>query len=88
MAGEAAIFRSAADWTDQGHRAYQALLAKVEAAGTPVVTLADLDTVDHGQFALLIEALVALAPVTGVEVAEDLITLAGLRPVAEVLGLP
>jgi hypothetical protein len=85
MAGEAMIFRSAADWTDQGHRAYQALLAK---AGPGPHELRDLDAVDHDLFASMIEALVALAPVTGVAVADELVELAGLRPVAEVLGLP
>jgi hypothetical protein len=82
MTGEAAIFQSAGAWADQGHRAYQALAAK---APPGRYELRDLDAVDHDLFATLIEALVALAPVTGVRVADELVELAGLRPAAEVL---
>jgi hypothetical protein len=82
---EAVIVMSVAAWAEQGHQAYRALMAK-RPPGSPT-TIASLDAVDHDLFATMIEALVALSQVTGVKVAPELIRLAGLRPVAEVLGL-
>jgi hypothetical protein len=85
-AGEAVIVQSAGAWADQGHRAFQALSAKLPPGARP--ELRELDAVDHDLFATLIEALVALQEVTGVAVADELVELAGLRPAAKVLGLP
>lgn len=82
---EAVIVMSVAAWAEQGHQAYRALMAK-RPADSPT-TIESLDAVDHELFATMIEALVALSEVTGVMVAPELITLAGLRPVKEVLGL-
>jgi len=47
--------------------------------------LRDLATIDHANFALLIEALAALTPG---QVSQELQNLAGLRPVGAVLGIP
>ena len=46
----------------------------------------DANTIDHAAFAQVVEALVALEPLTGAKVGQDLIDAAGLRPVDEVLG--
>jgi hypothetical protein len=88
MPGEAVIVQSMSAWVEQGHQAYQALLAKVPEEDRAGLQLKDLDAYDHNLFASMIEALVALSSATGVSVGEDLVELAGLRPVGEVLGLP
>jgi hypothetical protein len=68
-------------WARQATDAMAALERK---AGRPL-SLRESAEVDHRLFATLIEALVALAPHTGQRVADDLVALARLRPVEEVI---
>lgn len=66
-----------AAWEAQAQRALDALNAK----GAPAsADLAELHDVDAAAYTLLIEALVAMAPVTGEDVEPEHIALAGLRP--------
>ena len=53
--------------------------------GVPPERFADADKIDHAAFAQVVEALVALEPLTGAKVGDDLISLAGLRPVDEAI---
>lgn len=78
------IAKSQGAWEAQARAAYTSLADRAPAGAT----LADLAGIDREQFALLIEALVALEPATGVRVGADLVALAGLAPVDQVLGLP
>ena len=54
--------------------------------GVPPERFIDADAIDHAAFAQVVEALVALEPLTGAKVGQDLLDAAGLRPVDEVLG--
>lgn len=83
---EAYVMKTMGQWRAQAVAAQDAIRDKN--GGTDPATLADADKVDHVQFGLLIEAMVALEPYTGRPVSDELCQLAGLRPVAEVLGLP
>jgi hypothetical protein len=83
---DAIIAKSVGAWHDQAREAWEALASQLpEGASPPIGELAE---VDPAAFGSLIEALVALEPYTGRRVGQDLIQLAGLRPVSEVLGLP
>lgn len=76
-----AISTSRSAWLRQATDAWAAL----EPRAPQGATLRDLAAIDYHSFALLIEALCALAPE---QVSQELQDLAGLRPVAEVLGMP
>jgi hypothetical protein len=77
------IARSRQDWLDQANAAEQTLRGKLP-PDRPSLPLRELASVDRDAFAQLIEAMVAL----GLTRDAELIGLAGLRPVEEVLGLP
>ncbi len=68
-------------WLAQARDAWAAL----EPQAPQGAQLRDLAAIDHQNFGLLIEALVALTPG---QVSQELQDLAGLRPVGEVLGMP
>jgi hypothetical protein len=53
--------------------------------GVAPAAIRDCHDVDPAAFASLIEAMVALESVTGRPVSDDLVQLAGLRPVGEVI---
>jgi hypothetical protein len=78
------IVQPVSAWAKQAEQA----LGDIEAAngGVPVAKLADAKAIHPQAFGLLIEALVALEPVMGTKVADDLVALAGLVPVDQALG--
>jgi len=76
-----AIVKPRDAWLAQARDAWAAL----EPQAPQGAQLRDLAAIDHQNFGLLIEALVALTPG---QVSQELQGLAGLRPVGEVLGMP
>lgn len=83
--GQAAIVQTVRGWAEQARRA-QDDIRRLNGGADPA-TLAVCDRVSPQHFSSLIEALVALEPVTGRPVSQEMKDLAGLRTVAEVLGL-
>ena len=77
------IVKPVSAWARQA----SAALETIEQAnnGTLPARLADAKDIDPTAFGLLVEALVALEPATGSTVDPNLIKLAGLRPVDEVI---
>jgi hypothetical protein len=63
-------------------------LADIEEAngGITPATMADSRAVHPQAFSLLIEALVALEPITGSKVGDDLVAMAGLVPVDQAVS--
>jgi len=76
-----AISKPPSAWIAQAKTAW----ATLEPQAPQGSQLRDLAAIDHETFARLIEALCALTPG---QVSQELQDLAGLRPVAEVLGMP
>lgn len=66
---------AAQKWADQ---AAEALDRIQEANGGTLPEMSEADQVDHEAFVLLVQALVALEPVTGEKVDQELIQKAGL----------
>jgi len=77
------VMKPASAWAQQAKDALDAI--ERANGGQLPPRFADADKIDHAAFASCVEALVALAPLTGRPVAQDLIDLAGLRPVDEIL---
>ncbi len=76
-----AVTKPRSAWLAQAKTAWAALAPQAPQGSQ----LRDLAAIDHETFARLIEALCALTPG---QVSQELQDLAGLRPVAEVLGMP
>lgn len=81
--GHLFVMKPASAWAKQASDA----LDKIEQAngGELPPRIAEAVNIDREAFGSLIEALVALEPLTGRPVGQDLIDLAGLRPADEVL---
>lgn len=82
--GEFFVVRSAAAWSTQAHAALAQI--DIDCGGAPPATIAEGANISPVAFGRLIEALVALAPLTGQMPSQELIELAGLRPANEVFG--
>jgi hypothetical protein len=82
--GDYLIIRSVEAWRDQAEKAWDQI--RQDNGGTLPATLREGNDINRVAFSSLIEALVALAPITGQVPDAELIALTGLRPVSEVLG--
>jgi hypothetical protein len=77
------IVRSVAAWQEQAETALDEITAAN--GGVELAHIADAKRIAPVAFGRLIEALAALEPYTRRKVGEDLIQLAGLKPVDQVL---
>lgn len=78
------LVRSVKSWRDQAIAATDRITELN--GGTPPASLREAYAIDPGQFSLMIEAYFALAPLTGLLPNDELLVLAGLRPVGDVLN--
>jgi hypothetical protein len=76
------VIRPAHAWVAQAKAAMAVLEEK---NGGELVNIADAAKVDYGAFCSLIEAMHALTPIAGRPVSEELMELAQLRPVDEIM---
>lgn len=84
--GQFVAVASAGVWKRQAEQAMARLEEKRSAQGLPKgLPLEELNQVDHRDFCLLIEALHALAPLTGRPISQELLDLAEMHPVGDVL---
>ena len=76
------VMKAASTWVNQARAAMTVLEEK---NGGELVNIADGAKVDYAAFCSLIEAMYALAPVTGRPVSKELMEMAQLRPVDEIM---
>lgn len=79
------VLKLASQWALQADEALDRIA--VANGGELPEHIIDGDALDHEAFGSLIEALVALEPLTGRPVGQDLIDLAGLKPADQVILL-
>jgi hypothetical protein len=77
------VIKAASTWVTQAQAAMAVLTEKN--GGREPDHIADLAKVDYGAFCLLIEAMYALTPITGRPVSKELMELAQLKPVDEIM---
>lgn len=75
------LMRPTSEWEAQA----RAGLESWSAMDPKPATFRELADVDHAVFASIVEAMYALAPLTGVPVNAELVHMAGLRPLEELI---